>query len=117
MRFQRFTMDWKEEIDELLRRQGSFVSGDLQKATGTTRQAVQKHLQGLVQNGSLVVEGLGKATRYASSIRGEYSAVIKIARAEEDLVWKKARSKLPGLADRTSSIAARALEYAFTEML
>ena len=81
-----------------------------------TRQAIHRHLQALVHDGTLVSEGKGRATRYRAAGR---QSTWRLAREglSEDEVWHQVRAALPMLSESRYANAVAILSYAFTEML
>lgn len=98
-----------EHVDE----NPNVVATLARKRFGVTRQAVNKHIQALVQEGLLVAEGQTSGIRYRRS-RSQREWVFPIAGLSEHEVWQTSVAPmLKGLPDNVVSIS----EYGFTEML
>jgi anti-sigma regulatory factor (Ser/Thr protein kinase) len=108
-------------VEDLVARQGSFTNRDIVARTGTTRQAVHRHLQQLVREGALLVEGRGPGTRYRPAVSAAPPAAFDrrypTAGLREDEVWREAARSIPPLAGPEATDAAPIVAYAFTEMV
>ncbi len=75
-----------EAIRALLAQRGQFRSGELVELTGLSRQALSRHLARAVEQGSLVREGRGRATRYRSPAGCEFDRAYSTAGLREEVV-------------------------------
>lgn len=80
---------------------------------GVTRQAVNRHVQALVDDGLLEAEGKTQARRYRRAANRR-RAVLEVQGLDEDKVWREfAGPLLADVAENVRSIC----QYGFTEML
>jgi len=105
----------KRHILGLLTGRDAIQPGEVARELGVTRQTAHRHLRKLVEDGVLIVEGAGRATRYRRPEpvdAGRYAT----AGLEEDRVW--AELSCPGsIAARLPSPANEVLQYALTELV
>ncbi len=80
---------------------------------GTTRQAVGKHIKGLIEQGALVNNGTQRKPLYALSATHSTKHLVKLEGLQEDRVWQSLGHFFQGLPDNVLAI----LQHAFTEML
>lgn len=102
-------------IESVLRRQGFVTTGEVVELTGLTRQAIHRHLRGLVDQGKLCAEGAGRGARYVAR-RESVRWKRKIAGLEESSLYRELVAELPDLS-RLAEPAERILHYAFTELV
>jgi len=103
-------------VDRLLARGGSFSSSDLAELSGTTRQAVHRHLRALVRAGRLVREGRGRATRYRRPEPAGFRRRYRASGLAEDQVWSEALGGVQELERAPPNVRA-ILAYGFTEIV
>ena len=110
----------KPSVAELARRllasKGSFSSGQLARAAGISRQAVNKHIRAMLGAGSISSEGGGRSIRYVLPEKTFHKRMLRAGLAE-DSVWDEVRSVLPDLNEPRVAKARGVLAHAFTEML
>lgn len=106
----------KDVIRRLIVERGAITNREVVERTGTTRQAVHRHLRDLVAAGELAREGSGRAARYRPARDGRWSFRYATAGLEEDRVWSELRARLPALGE-VEGEARNILAYAFTEIL
>jgi len=110
----------REKIMHLLMRKGPQSGAQLAAAFGVTRQALHKHLAGMVLAGQVVRSGSTRSARYV--LPGNDSSVISVNRTftlaglEEDSVFARFDQSL-GLARRLTAAAYESVRFAFTELL
>jgi anti-sigma regulatory factor (Ser/Thr protein kinase) len=111
--------DIEQIVNDLLLTKDAFASGELAAEAGLTRQAVHRHLLGLMASGQLVRVGEGRGARYrrpGPPPSDRFAAQLtREPGLAEDAVWERARAALPRLGD--FSAASAVLAHAFTEML
>lgn len=83
------------------------------KRFGVTRQAVNRHLQALVDDGLLEAEGHTQARRYRKATNRRQT-VLTVEGLDEDQVWREFAQ--PVLADVPENVRA-ICQYGFTEMV
>jgi biotin operon repressor/anti-sigma regulatory factor (Ser/Thr protein kinase) len=114
-------MDMKEKILALVREKNGLSGVQLSEALGISRQAVNKHLKTLLQNGSLIKIGVTRGAVYKIATTGKkpkktFKKSFFLEGLEEDKVFQQISLAL----NLTKTISPRANEiarYAFTEML
>jgi biotin operon repressor/anti-sigma regulatory factor (Ser/Thr protein kinase) len=116
-------MDTKKRILKYLEDK-EFVTGkELSEFLGISRQATNKHLKQLIQNGSMVKDGTTKGAVYTSpshrkrvqSVR-RFEKTFSLLGLEEDKVFHELASFL-NLRHELSTCASDIANYAFTEIL
>lgn len=114
-------MGKKEKIITLIKENKSLSGVQLSELLGISRQAVNRHLQQLVQNGQLIKEGVTRGAIYRIAA-GEKQGARKLSRSfvldglEEDRVFQQLSLEL-NLPRLISPKAHEIARYAFTEML
>ena len=114
-------MAMKEKILALIKEKKGLSGVQLSEALGISRQAVNKHLRTLLQNGSLIKTGVTRGAVYMIATAGKkpkktFRKSFILAGLEEDKVFQQVSFAL----NLTRTISPRANEiarYAFTEML
>ena len=114
-------MDMKEKILALVKKKKGLSGVQLSEIFGISRQAVNKHLKPLLQNGSLIKTGVTRGTVYKIATSGKkpsksFKKSFFLDGLEEDTVFQQINLAL----NLTRIISPRAYEiarYAFTEML
>lgn len=92
------------------------AAGEVASAVGISRQAAHRHLAAFVAEGSLRVDGRGRAVKYRRAGSLPFSRRYPRAVIAEDRVWQELAVELSTL--RGLEPDARAVfQYAFTEML
>jgi biotin operon repressor len=114
-------MAMKEKILALIEEKKALSGVQLSEFLGISRQAVNKHLKQLLQNGSLIKEGVtrGAVYRIATSeikISKKFKKSFFLDGLEEDKVFQQINMAL-NLARIISPKAFEIAKYAFTEML
>ena len=119
----------REIVNQLAGQQGAFNVGDVTSVTGTSRQAVHRQLARLVQAGTLIRQGKGRATRYLLGAPGPVAEAPPPARPArfdrryprdglaEDRVWDELAAALPILATARAANGRALMAYALTEMV
>jgi biotin operon repressor/anti-sigma regulatory factor (Ser/Thr protein kinase) len=114
-------MDTKEKILALVKEKKGLSGVQLSEVLGISRQAVNKHLKPLLQNGSLIKTGVTRGAVYKIPTSGKkpstsFKKSFFLDGLEEDRVFQQISLAL----NLTRIISPRAYEiarYAFTEML
>ncbi|MBX3181516.1 MAG: winged helix-turn-helix transcriptional regulator [Polyangiaceae bacterium] len=107
--------DLKQELLELVRREGSINCTLVSERLGYTRQAVHRHLRELVNAGELVVTGHARATRYSLPASVKRLHRLDLADVDEREVWARVA---PELVPPTATLAATAIaEFAVEELV
>jgi biotin operon repressor/anti-sigma regulatory factor (Ser/Thr protein kinase) len=116
-------MNTKERILKYLKERQSVTGKELSEFLGISRQAVNKHLKELIQNGSVAKEGTTRGTvyKYPSGKRiSRYEKRLKktyfLAGLEEGNVFNEFKSFL-GVDKELSENAVGMFHYAFTKIL
>jgi len=114
-------MEMKEKILALIKEEKALSGVQLSESLGISRQAVNKHLKQLLQNGYLIKEGVtrGALYRIATSekkIPKKFKKSFSLEGLEEDKVFQQINMAL-NLARTISPKAFEIAKYAFTEML
>ena len=114
-------MDTKEKILTLVKEKKGLSGVQLSEVLGISRQAVNKHLKALLQNGSLIKTGVTRGAVYKIATSGkEPSKTFKksffLDGLEEDKVFQQI-SLAMNLTRIISPKANEIARYAFTEML
>jgi anti-sigma regulatory factor (Ser/Thr protein kinase) len=112
-----------DKIQKFLRDNESASGAEIATHLGITRQAVNKHLKVLIQNGEVKKRGNTKATIYfPSGIKlknvhiKSFKKVYKILNLKEDVVFQNIDRYL-NLQKNSRQNVFEILQYAFTEML
>lgn len=103
-----------EAILQFLAARGEASTGEIARAAGVTRQAVQYHLSRMLGSGVVRRSGAGPSTRYSRT--ASYSERWRIGEATEGEVWAELKREVECLADITDQ-ARSILNYAVTEMV
>ena len=114
-------MDMKEKILALVKEKKGLSGVQLSEILGVSRQAVNKHLKPLLQNGSLIKTGVTRGAVYKIATSGKkpskaFRKSFFLDGLEEDKVFQQISLAL----NLTRTISPKANEiarYAFTEML
>lgn len=114
-------MDMKEKILALVKEKKGLSGVQLSEVLGISRQAVNKHLKPLLQNGSLIKTGVTRGAVYKIATSGKkpsktFRKSFFLDGLEEDKVFQQISLAL----NLTRTISPKANEiarYAFTEML
>ena len=114
-------MDTKEKILTLVKEKKGLSGVQLSEVLGISRQAVNKHLQPLLQNGSLIKTGVTRGAVYKIATLGKktsktFKKSFFLDGLEEDKVFQKI-SLAMNLTRIISPKAYEVARYAFTEML
>ena len=114
-------MDMKEKILALVKEKKGLSGVQLSEVLGISRQAVNKHLKPLLQNGSLIKTGVTRGTVYEIATSGKkpsktFSKSFFLDGLEEDKVFQQISLSL-NLTRTISPKANDIARYAFTEML
>ena len=116
-------MDTREKILSYIKKKGEVSGKELVEVLGITRQAVNKHIKKLVQEGLLIKEGCTKGTVYkVASSHKKFSALAKFEKIysleglEEHEVFREVDLFL-GLRKGLKENVYQIINYAFTEML
>lgn len=117
-------MDTKEKIVSLLNKEKALSGTRLAESLGITRQAVNRHLQQLLQAGILVKEGVTRGAVYKVKDVTAEKKYLKITfkksflllNLEEDKVFQQINLEL-NLAKLVNPGGLEIARYAFTEML
>ena len=117
-------MDAKGRILKYLREAGGAKGRELVALLGVSRQALNRHLQQLVQEGAVVKEGVtrGASYRLATSPRDaglvpvRYTRTLPLPGLQEDLVYREVAQQL-NLQRALNRGVSEIARYAFTEML
>ncbi len=113
-------MDAKRRILAYLARRRSAGGGELRAHLGISRQALSKHVRGLVEAGKVIRTGTARSARY--TLRGRAPPAAMVARTlrtrglEEGRVWDELAAGLNLRRALRRNLDAIA-HYAFTEML
>jgi biotin operon repressor/anti-sigma regulatory factor (Ser/Thr protein kinase) len=114
-------MNMKEKIIELVKEKKGLSGVQLSEVLGISRQAVNKHLKPLLQNGSLIKTGVTRGAVYKIATSGEKpSKTFKKSFFLDGLAEDKVFQQISLALNLTRIISPRANEiarYAFTEML
>lgn len=91
------------------------VGGLAAKTFGITRQAVNKHIQHLVEQGVLIASGSTKSRRYLPHPLVQWETIVSLNEiTSEDVIWRnEIEPKLGKLPDNVRDI----WHYGFTEMM
>jgi len=106
----------RQHILDLFAREAKLSAGEVAKAVKVTRQAAHRHLAALVESGTLVAEGRGRAVTY------RHAATLPMVRSyprgviAEDRVWNDLAAKYPAIGS-LDQVPRSIFHYAFTEML
>ncbi len=103
-----------EAILRFISARGEASTGEIARAAGVTRQAVQYHLARLLAAGIVRRTGAGRATRYSRT--ASYTKRWQIGETTEDEVWSEIQADAECLADIADE-ARSILRYAVTEMV
>jgi anti-sigma regulatory factor (Ser/Thr protein kinase) len=103
-----------DRILRMLAARGGASTGELADALGVTRQAVQYHLAPMLDSGTILRSGVGRATRYSRA--ADYANTWSIGDLAEDEAWDEIVGGAPCLRDATPE-ALSILRYAVTEMV
>ncbi len=114
-------MDVKEKILALTKKKKAVSGVELSAFLGISRQAVNKHLKSLIQNGSIIKEGVTRGSVYRiATTRKIFPTKLKkiflLDNLAEDIVFRDISSSL-NLSRILSPGAMEIVRYAFTEML
>lgn len=90
-------------------------AGEVAKALGMTRQTSHRHLRQLVNEGTLIVEGAGRGTRYRQLIE-RLTLRYSTLNLEEHEVWNDIKRKSRTVAT-LPGVSLTALNYALTELV
>ena len=102
-----FILDHVEENPE-------HISAHTAKHFGISRQAVSKHINFLIDNGLIEMEGKTKDRRYSLKKISEHQKILIVKGLEEDKVWREyVRPHLNGIPDNVIALC----QYGFTEMV
>lgn len=113
-------MNRREKILKYLSERKSASGREISEFLGISRQATNKHIKALIQQGSVVKEGTTKGAVYA--IAGKTTAAQRLRRTyvleglEEDRVFKEIESLL-NLTKNLGKNVFDIVRYAFTEIL
>jgi biotin operon repressor/anti-sigma regulatory factor (Ser/Thr protein kinase) len=114
-------MNMKEKIIELVKEKKGLSGVQLSEVLGISRQAVNKHLKPLLQNGSLIKTGVTRGAVYKIATSGKKpSKTFKKSFFLDGLAEDKVFQQISLALNLTRIINPRANEiarYAFTEML
>ncbi len=116
-------MDVKKIILEKIKTQGEIKAADAIKATGFSRNYVNRFFQELVQGGKIVLMGKANQARYvlatkkslakARSLTRFYRSFLKNENIEESAVMEKIRAET-GILDELAPNVAESIDYGFT---
>jgi anti-sigma regulatory factor (Ser/Thr protein kinase)/biotin operon repressor len=117
----------KEQILQHVRAKGRFTSAELMERFKVSRQAVHRHIQALLRDGTIIRQGSSRRTAfYISNARGararaaakgkRFSKRIRAEGASEDRILAELESQ-EGLLAGLDENALGNLQYSFTEML
>ncbi|UCD66511.1 MAG: DUF977 family protein [Deltaproteobacteria bacterium] len=114
-------MEMKEKILALIKRKKELSGVQLSKSLGISRQAVNKHLKQLLQNGSLIKEGVTRGAVYKiataeKKVKKSFKKSYFLKGLEEDKVFQQIDLTL-NLSRLISPKAYEIARYSFTEML
>jgi len=115
-------MDVKEKILEILEKEGKVKGVDIARILGITRQAVNKHLKKLVEEGVVEKEGNTRGAFYMLSDKsGEresriFKKTYKLENLQEDEVFDEVKLFL-NLTKKLRKNVFDIFNYAFTEIL
>jgi biotin operon repressor/anti-sigma regulatory factor (Ser/Thr protein kinase) len=114
-------MDKKEKILGLIKQEKTLSGPELAEILGVSRQAVNRHLQKLMQEGLVTKEGVTRGTVYSvSSARKKSPSLFRknfiLSSLEEDVVFQDIALAL-NLKKELSLSAYEIVQYAFTEIL
>lgn len=114
-------MDTKEKIKALIKEKKALSGVQLSELLGISRQAVNKHLKQLRQNGFLIKEGVTRGAVYkipfsVKKLSKAFKKSFFLQGLEEDKVFHQIDSAL-NLNRLISPMAHEIARYAFTEML
>ena len=117
-------------IERLARGGRWFTVRDIAEAAGVSRQAAHRPLARWRQEGALLSEGKGRATRYRGipvapsakegpppTPRAEFDRVYPLAGLAEDSVWQHVDARLRRLSSPAFRNARAIVQYALTEMV
>lgn len=103
-----------ETIDALIAATGQVTSGQVAQAASVTRQAAHYHLRRLADAGRLRQVGAGRGSQYVLAV--DFHQTYALEGLREDAVWAEVREKVRSVSE-APPIAAKALRFAFTEMV
>ena len=115
-------METKKHILKCLKDRGAISGTELAAVLGISRQAVNRHLRDLVQDGKVTKEGATKGARYRLSGSSPSAPGQRVRKRyplrdlEEDRVLREVDARLR-LRDHLSRKAWEITSYAFTEMV
>jgi biotin operon repressor len=114
-------MDTKKKILGLIKKKKALSGVQLSESLGISRQAVNKHLKLLLQNGSLIKEGVTRGAVYKiataeKKITKTYKKSLFLKGLEEDKIFQQIDISL-NLSRLISPKAYEIARYSFTEML
>ncbi|HVR61607.1 MAG TPA: DUF4325 domain-containing protein [Polyangia bacterium] len=117
-------------IERLARRGRWFTVRDIAEAAGVSRQAAHRPLARWRQDGALISDGKGRATRYrgvAATVtvqegrtlvaQAEFDRSYPLAGLAEDAVWHDVDTRLRRLSSPIFRNARSIMQYALTEMV
>ncbi|HEY6874307.1 MAG TPA: DUF4325 domain-containing protein [Geobacteraceae bacterium] len=108
-------MEIRDFICELaFKNEAQKLSKSVSEHFGISRQAAQKHIKKLVEEGVLIMSGTTNAAKYTFSVMSDKSQLFKISpETTEDVVWRSfIRPELDEIPHNVLSIC----QYGFTEM-
>jgi len=115
-------MGTRDRILDNIRKRGEMTGPELSELLGLSRQAVNKHLRALIQEGKVVKVGVTRGAIYRHAPRKGAPAERRLRKTyalkglEEDGVFQES-SRTLGLKSSLNRSAREILYYAFTEML
>ena len=114
-------MDTKEKILALIKNKKALSGVQLSETLGISRQAVNKHLKQLMQNGSIIKEGVTRGAVYKiataeKKVKNSFKKSYFLKGLEEDKVFQQVDLAL-NLSRLISPKAYEIARYSFTEML
>lgn len=116
-------MSSKEKILKYLSKHQNISGRELSHYLGISRQAVNKHLKELIQNGEVTKEGSTRGATYKLRVEGskkesarKFEKIYNLKNLEEDSVFNEMKIFL-NLQRELYSNALEIVQYSFTEML
>lgn len=115
----------KVQILRYISSRGEVCSAELMKKFKVSRQAIHRHLQALLREGSIIRQGSSRRTAFyifnnpkarVAAKSGRFTKRIRARGASEDRVFEELRLQ-QGLLSGLSQNALDNLQYSFTEML
>jgi anti-sigma regulatory factor (Ser/Thr protein kinase) len=103
-----------EAIDALIAGAGHVTSGQVAREAKVSRQAAHYHLRRLADAGRLRRIGAGRGSRYVLAV--DFHRAYSLEGLREDAAWGEVRQEVKSVAE-APPIAAKALRFAFTEMV